>query len=843
MKKITKLLALLLALVMVLACFAGCKPQKPDTTDGTDSTDPTSGKTENGEPATYTYRGYTIQLGTNWNRHTWETNYDSGIMGYLESPLATTSIKDSENGIYQWVFVAAKSITDVTKDHKADLEKYKVTLPAGKTTADIDKGYVFEIKLNPDMKWENGKAINADTYIYSMKALLDPAMRNYRANLYYSGESAVAGGNTYYNSGAPLYDPMVAPYGENEDADYSFDLDKGIADGKVYINVGTDAITLYSMSLAKLNSEYKMGFDAEVKALSDAANPYGYTKVTKDNLETVKKLVNGLLSGLFGISDPAVQAEVMKEALWVFNDKYGEKAEYDATVGCYKVDDYTIRYVTQAQIDYNYFLSSCTSNWLVYEDLYEKGKDTSGALVTTNYATSKETTMSYGPYRIESLQKGKQIVFVQNENYYQFKKQADGTLYAETDYLVDGKKVQAYKTTKIIIDQMTDEAAKQAFLKGELTEWAPPADQAPNYATSEQLYKVDETYTMSFFFNTNVDDLKEMDKSKGNKNSVVLSNDNFRKAFSLAVDRKDWVTATAGYKPAYALMSNLYFYDVYNDPNSIYRKTDEAMQAICDVYGVKYGTGTPYATLKDAYESINGYNLTEAKKLMKTACDELVAAGLYKAGEEIKIRIAYSGGEMDSSAQSQVTKVNQYLNAAMAGSGFGKITLEGIGSIPDRHAKIPGGDYAIGYGGWGGAAFYPFRNFQVYCDTEKEKVQELGCWDPATEELTINIKGTDVTMTWQDWSRALVGTGPYANEDFDLKLQVTAIMERELLKKYYRIPLATSTAVSLLSYQVSYYTEEYNIMYDFGGFELLDYNYSDAQWAEYVKKAGGTLKY
>ena len=36
-------------------------------------------------------------------------------------------------------------------------------------------------------------------------------------------------------------------------------------------------------------------------------------------------------------------------------------------------------------------------------------------------------------------------------------------------------------------------------------------------------------------------------------------------------------------------MNDLYFYDVYNDPNSRYRDTDEAMQAICDLYGVKYG--------------------------------------------------------------------------------------------------------------------------------------------------------------------------------------------------------------------------------------------------------------
>lgn len=825
--KRTKILALLLAVVMIVSCFAGCKAKKdPNADDGTG----------------YTFRTYTTQLGTNWNPHTWEMNYDQIILQYLETPLATLSIKDSVNGLYQWVFKAASSVTDVTKEHKDDLTKYKVTLPEGQTAEQTEKGYVFEIKLNPEMKWQDGTAINADTYIYSMKALLDPTMRNYRANLYYNGEFAVAGGNAYYNSGAPIYDPMVPAYGEGE-ADYSYDLDKGIADGKVYISTSSEEMTLYNMSLAALNSEYGMGFDEQVKALSDAANPYGYTLVTAENLATVKELVYGLLGGLFGITDEAQQALILKEALFTFDGKYGEKVEYDATVGCYKVDEYTIRYVTQAQIDYNYFLTSCTSNWLVYEALYEAGKDTTGTLTTTNYGTNMATTMSYGPYKLSALQDGKQAVFVQNENYYEFEKQEDGTLYAETDFLVDGKNVQSYQTTKIVLDVMTNEAAKQAFLKGELSEWTPSADEMVNYTTSEQMYQVDETYTYAFFFNTNEAKLKEMDRSKGNQNSIVLSNDNFRKAFSLAIDRKDWVTATAGYKPIYSLMNNLYFYDVYNNPDSVYRETNEAMQAIVDLYGVNYAQGLTYATLEEAYNSIQGYNLTEAKELMKQACNELVLDGLYTRGEDIKIRIAYSGGELDSSNQNQLAKVNAYLNAALEGSGFGKITLEGEGNIASRHDKVPAGEYAIGYGAWGGAAFYPFRNMQVYCDTEEYSINEAGCWDPATETLTIEINGEKVTKTWQDWSRALVGTGDYANAGFDVKLQVTATMEKEFLAKYYRIPLAASCAAFLQSYQVSYYTDVYNIMYDFGGLELMTYNYNDGEWAKYVANAGGTLSY
>lgn len=696
MKKFAKIMALLLVLVMVLSCVAGCK-KAPDTDES---------KPE--EKAEYTFRVYAVQLGDNWNPHTWRTNNDKMILQYLQTPLVTTAVKDSEQGVYQWAYKAAASITDVTEENQDDLTKFKAT------------GQVFEIKLNPNMKWQDGTQITADDYVASMKALLDPAMKNYRASNYCTGESALAGAGAYFD---------------------------------------------------------------------------------------------------------------------------GTAASFEDSVGCYKVDDLTIRYVTQNKIGLNEFLMACTSNWLVHKATYEQGIKTEGDLKTTNYGTSIETTMSYGPYKMESLQAGKQVVFTQNENYYQYTKLEDGSLRAETDYEVDGEKVQAYQTTKIVVDVMTDEAAKQAFLKGELSEWTPPADEMETYSTSDQMYMVNQTYTHSLFFNSNEAALKAMDKAKGNQNSVVLTNYNFRKAFSLAIDRSDWVTATAGYKPAFYLMNDLYYYDVYNDPTSTYRSSGAAKQALVDLYGLRYADGLVYSDLEEAHASLTGYNLTEAKTLMKTACEELVQAGLYKEGEEIKIRIAYSAGELTSSNQNQVSKLNEYLNAAAEESGFGTITLEAVGNIAERYDKVGSGEYAIGYGAWGGDAFSPFTNMQNYLDPQQNKIHESACWDPATETLELKVGGENVSMTWKEWSHALVGNGKYSNESLGTKLEITAALEKEFLNKFYRIPLAAGCDASLQSYQVANYTNDYNIMYGFGGMELMTYYYTDAEWAEYVAEAGGTLSY
>lgn len=795
-------------------------------------------------PATYTYHTYSTALGNNWNPHTWETNADQSILeSYLSIGFCDMSIKDSENGIYQWVYEMATSIEDVTAEHRDDLTKYSVALREGDTADTAEKGYVYEIKLNPNAKWENGEAITADDYIYSMQQLLNPKMKNYRANLYYAGESAVAGGLAYYNAGSPIYDAMVPAYGDGETPDYSYDLDKGIADGMVYVNVSSDGMTLYSMSLADLNKEYGVGLDDEITQLAADKNAYGYTKVTAENREVVEKVVKTILSGLFSITDETEQNNLLKEALFVDTGKVGDMCDYDATVGCYKVDDYTIRYVTAQYIDLNNFLISCTNTWLVYKPYYEAGMDTTGTLTTTNYGTAIENTMSYGPYKLVSLQADKQMVFVQNENWYGYEKQEDGSLLSMTNFEVDGESVPQYAATSVVIDVMDDSSAKQAFLKGELAEWSPSPEEVFAFATSDRLYKVDDTFTMSFFFNCGLKSLQTMDASKGNTNSVVLSSTNFRKAMSLAIDRAEYVTATQGYKPAYSLMNNLYHYDIFNDPTSSYRGSDEAMQAICNLYGVKYGEGTPYATLKDAYQSITGYNLTEAKELFAAACKELVEAGLYKEGEPIVIRIGWAAGALQSADNKQCEILTKQLNAALEGSGFGTLTLEAVGNINNRYADVANGEYAIGYGAWGGAALYPFRNFQVYCDTDQYDVNEIGCWDPATEMLTLNVNGEDVTMSWKDWSGALIGTGRFTDADFATKLYITAQMEELYLQKYYRIPLAGKTNVSLLSYQVDYYTEDYNLMYGFGGLRLMTFNYSDAEWDKYVAEEGGTLSY
>ena len=763
----------------------------------------------------YTYNSYSSALGSNWNPHAWETDAESAMLGYITSPFVSIEAKDTVNGLYQWVGEMATSIKDVTADNTNLLTKYHVNLPAGTKAEDVTKGYVYSFELNPNAQWEDGTPINADSYVYSMQQLLNPQMKNYRANLYISGESAIAGGFDYYYSlDEGFYSGYTTKYAS---------LAEALESETVYIDV-------WSFWLAKGYTDAEGNECPQWLPVTDET-VYGEAQGDAFTAALLLQYYGAYLEVGGGYESCA--------GIYTINDNVG--APWDV-VGLVKTGEYSFMYVCDTAIDFNYFLTSCTDTWLVHEGLYEAGKKEVDGLTVTDYCTSKATTMSYGPYKMTNFEDSKQVIYEQNEAWYGYEKVGD-YLVSYTEFKVDNQYLQQYITTKIVIDVMDDSVAKQKFMKGELMAWAPSATELNDYKFSSRLQIVDQTYTMSFFFHTNVENLKKLDESGKNAYSVVLSNETFRKAMSFAIDRSEFVTATQAWTPAFSLMNHLYHYDIYNDPGSSYRKSEEAMQAIVNLYGVEYGEGKLYETLEDAHDSITGYNGTEAKALFTKACDELVNAGLYVKGADIKIQIGWAKGSLQQDDNDQCDIIEKQLNEALAGTGFGTITLEPLGNINDRYGDTADGLYAIGYGAWGGAAFYPFRNFQVYMDPDQYDINEAGCWDPTTEELTLVVNGESVTMTWQEWSGCMIGTGVFADADNKTKLAITAQLEEKFLAKYYRIPLAVTTSCSLSSYKVEDYTDEYNIMYDFGGFRIMDYNYNDAEWAEYVASQGGELSY
>ena len=751
----------------------------------------------NKEDATYTYNVYMEASPTNWNPHTWEMNADNEMMSYIEMGLVDVQI--AEDGVnFEWVYEMAEDINDITATY-ADKEKWGIEDEAGR---------VWEIKLNKDAKWADGTVINADTYVYSMQQLLSSEMKNYRAGNYVDGDSAILGAAAYF---------------DNDKAGQTKYVQATTTDAEKYYFSADDACFFLGDSVA---SFLEQGYAANYPSLT-AFESYvgqGYVEVTDELLAAIKACALEL-----GDSNPDAWVEFCAVADGVY-----EEVSWDS-VGLVKVDDYTILYITAIPIDEFNFNTACISNWIVYEDLYEAGKSTTGNLTATNYGTSAETYMSYGPYKLASFETDKQFVLEKNDNWYGW---------------TDGKHEGQYQTTKVVYQIVGDHNTQlQLFNQGKLDTVALTADDMATYKMSDYLLQTDQTYTFRWIFATDINALKNLEvEANDGSNKRVLSYPDFRKAISYSMDRAKFCTeATSAYKPAFVLLNSLYYYDIANDTESIYRNTDEAKKAILNVYDVEITDATD---LDAEVAKITGYDVEAAKALFQSVYEKAVADGNYTDGQKITINCCVSASsDLTAEDKTQETLMNEFVKAATVGTGFeNMIEFKFECGRTARYDDVAAGKIEMIRGAWGGAAFYPFNAMRCYTDaTYAGTIHESCGWDPAsaTLDITYDFDGDGtaetVTDTFLNWSQAVAAGGKLSG-DAATRLYVLAAVETAVVKTYQCIPWASETQCSLYSQKQNMGTTNYNIMYGYGGVRHMTYNFTDAEWDAYVAEQG-TLSY
>ncbi len=157
-----------------------------------------------GDGESYTYNDYVTTMASNWNPHTYETESDSYPADYLRVGLYSLVFNDGKHFVEgREPFTSYKVIPEMAASEPADVtERVKAEHPEFGIPESAVSGYAYTIDLNPDAKWEDGTPINADTYVYSMKRLLDPELLNYRASDYYAGNFSIAGAEAYATQGA-----------------------------------------------------------------------------------------------------------------------------------------------------------------------------------------------------------------------------------------------------------------------------------------------------------------------------------------------------------------------------------------------------------------------------------------------------------------------------------------------------------------------------------------------------------------------------------------------------------------------------------------------------------------
>ena len=835
MKNMTRGIALLLALVMLFA-LAACTPAATEPTKTpTQPQNPTEGTegpyvwVDDGKQ--YTYHTYNTVSPSNWNELTYQDANDSTLISYLGSSFFSFDYKFDEfgeivPGEFTITYQAAVGLEDVTAQYKDEWE------------LGGDRGFAFKITLREGLKWENGDPIVAGDFVYTMQEQLNPLFQNYRADSFYAGSVNLVGAKDYAKQGQSGWFAAHEPYSV-----YSEDIDSQLI---WKIGADTDEMPKASYILSYFRKNYigaSADFDTAAKFLS--AN-FGMTVETLQAMEgktlaeiktdeTMKAAYEALLSWW--------QTEPNEELhLFITNYTFPE-ASWD-NVGLLAPDDHTLIVIMTNPIELldeeGNLTYHCAYDFsglpLVHKATYEANKHEpveGSTLWTTTYNTSKETSMSWGPYKLESFQSGKEWKVVRNTNWYGYHLEVNEGLYQ----------------TDAIVEEIVDEwgTAWLKFLAGEIDGIGIDPSIAAEYKGSTRAYFTPDDYIQSAQLQSSKEGLEARESEGINK--TILTYTEFRNAMSLAVDRVDYAAkCTTSSLAGFGIFNSMHYYDVAN--GGVYRNTDEAKMILCQTYGVDV---SKYASLDDAVESITGYNLEAAKKLVEAAYAKALADG--EISETDKIVLTFGTSTDNESTRRHYDYLSKAWTEMCVGTKLeGRIEFEFNASFGSKWSTdFRAGGYDICLGGWSGAAWNPGYFLLAYLDAGYRYATG---WDTTTAMMTFTMKGVgengaDITetMSLMDWYNCLNGLegAKYDWSEAALpnsqRLQLIAALEGEVLKTYYTVPMYYSFAASLLSYKVDYISYEYNTFVGYGGLKYMSYNFDDAEWAAEVQAAGGEIDY
>ena len=841
-----RLLAMLLALMMVLSVFAACTKPADDVDNG--GNDEVVDNGDNGEETpdvperevvtfdankSYVYKDSVSTMATNWNPHTYQTTDDSYPAEFLRSGLYSFLFndelhakegKDPYSGYVIVPEMAASEPVDVTETVKAEHPEFGI--PESAT-----KGYAYTIDLNPNACWEDGTPINADTYVYSMQKLLDPKLINYRATDYYAGDFCIAGAEAFNLQGSFNWTNFT-PLGMSAEE---------------YIAQGGDmSKVVLDMSFWGISSADNKGFDyiTDDRMIRDNSIPEG----EPEDYVSAKYLYDTYLAP--GMPYAAYAASYLGTADKV---EFGA-VDYDGTVGLYKSGDYQITLVLAKSLTGFNLLYNLSGNWIVKEDLYEANlKETNGVWSST-YNTSVETTSSYGPYKLTDYQTDKHMRFERNENWWGY---TDG-LHTYVDP-TDGKEYPMYMTTAIDTQVVAESATRKLmFLKGELMGYGLQAEDMDTYRSSDFCYATPSETIFFLILNGHKESIKTREAAADfDKNTLDLesmTNLNFRKAVAISYDRDLFAaTISPARSGGYGIIGTNYIYDP--ETGAKYRDTDQAKQALCTFYSVDVDA---FESLDEAAASITGYDPVKAAELFNLAFTECLAEGFITDNDgngvsDQTVRIEYCISSDSDFMTKTVNYLNEKIKEVTKGTGFdGKI--EFVKSAPygnEWSNKIREGLADTVLGGWSGSALNPFSLTDLYVNPEN--AYDAAWFNATTVEMTMEIDGETITMNLYQWSDALNGETVEVNgkeynfgdgiAPVETRLNILANFEVKVLETYDYLPMLQDGGMSLLSQQVYYVVEEYNPIMGRGGITYLKYNYDETEWTNFVTEQGGELKY
>ena len=780
------------------------------------------------EELEYTYNTYVYSLPTNWNLLTYMDNNERNIIDYINGKFFEFDYKFDEEGNiipgkFDVEYSAATRLEDVTSDYVGEEWDIK----------DTDHHRAYKITLRDDLKWDDGTPINAYDFVYTMKELLNPDFKHYRADSYYIGNIIIHNAENYVNQDSTTL-VSARKFYETWDAsatDIVFDLSSSsvvgdwintnygsylvsqtpawvlVAGGYVSDVTEEEILSIEGKTPAEIyaNEEYKAIFENVLSFWQTEPNEeldffsieYNYSQMSFDQV------------GLFvPSSNPYELVIILDKPLQLLNED--GSLSYEAA--------------------YNF-----SSLPLVHRGKYEVNKvrpNGGNNLWTSKYNSSVSTTASWGPYKLTSYN-SKGYVLEKNPYWY-------GNSMEE----YDGQ----YQTETINCEVIKDwNIAWLKFKAGEIDGIGIDFSIADEYKGSERAYFTSDDLIISLHLQSSKEALEARESE--NVNKTILTYVEFRQALSLAIDRNEYnKMCTTSSLAGYGLFNSMHYYDVAS--GGVYRNEDVAKQVLCDVYGVNV---EQYESLDAAYAAITGYNLELARKLVDVAYDKAFADGEIDADDIVKLQFG------SSVINTNVTRNHNFIKESWKELVKGT-KLEGRLDFEEDKAAgnawsndFRAGTYDVCMGGWSGASWDPGYFLLAYLSPD---YMYSNAWDTSAQLMEFTMPGAgedgeDITDTLSliDWYNCLNnnagckyywGEGSLPNSK---RLLLIAALEKEVLSTYYTIPIQNQYSASLISYKVDYITYEYNTFMEFGGIRYLTYNFDDEEWELEVNRQGGSIDY
>ena len=835
-----------LCLVLVAAMFVGCTPKAPVDTTGNNPANPTVDATEPTVEQVVLkqaeYNTTTSVMPSNWNEFTYADNNDTQIMSYIGSSFFDYDYKFEDDqkfnadgsvnkdgivpGAYTTNYSAATKLEDVTATVDA---KWGYT-DAQKT----EGGYAWKITLRDDLKWDDGTAITAEDFVYSMKELLDPAFMNFRANTYYDTLMIKNSKPYFFKNTEGTYETIGSQgYASLQDA-----VDAGET---LYANAWNMwGAAGYLDEAGNECPEWVDITDETVYNNADGSDPVS-GKFLYENYANYLEPGTGY--------DAAVYVEnTNRDVAWEDVGIYAIPEE-NAVVLCLDKAYSFLKEDGSLSVWAPYYFSSLP---VVHKEKYEASKiaPADGAtLWTSNYNSSLESTASWGPYKLVEFEAGSHYKLVKNENWYgwnleQYKNQYNITA-------INCRKVEEFSTKWM------------GFLNGTYDDASLQTENVAEYLDSKYVYFTSTstgTFGMQLFSDLSV--LKNSENNNG-----ILAIQEFRHAFNLALNRSDIVEKIwpGSAVPCFGLLNVAYYYDIENSPEledgGQYRNATIAKEGILRAYGFTQKDGKwsggdlKDLSTEDAYDALTGYNPVLAKEKMKEAIAILLAdpeAYGYDATKDITL--VYGSSSDTDKQRFRASYLQEVLDGLAKGTELeGKIKVVFDASAGAKWADaFRSGATQIGFGyGFSGNAFNPFDIIGAFVNPDDDLNYHM-YWDTSAIDMTLTMPAGDyegagetITMSIQNWYYCLNGLAETENQaktynwgagfaPVEARLMILSALEEVTIKESRSVMLIADGGGSFLGAKFSYFSEDEHTFMGFGGLRYMEVNYTDAEWADFV---------